>query len=146
MNTTTLASLDDIMNIFSDYLNEEDIIYSKVTAKLVSCIIKERKRLSLSQADFANHLCTKQSVISRWESGNSNFTIKTLSKIAAKLDLDLYVNLIPHSDIEFVTTGKFIQANIHAKTKPLFETTINSSTKYLYKSKIGSNWKEISKC
>lgn len=41
-------------------------------------IIKQRKALGLTQNELAKRLKTKQSVISRIESGNSNITLKTV--------------------------------------------------------------------
>lgn len=77
----------------------EDIIYVKTTSQIICSLVEERTRRNMTQQEFANKLNVKQSMISRWEGGNSNFTIRTLSKIAADLDLDLYVNLVPHKEI-----------------------------------------------
>jgi len=51
-------------------------------------MIKERKRLGISQDELAKRMQTKQSVISRIEAGNANVTLKTLRDIAKALDTD----------------------------------------------------------
>ena len=43
----------------------------------------------MSQQDFAKHINATQSLISRWECGDYNFSINKIAEIAAKLDLNV---------------------------------------------------------
>lgn len=113
MNTEACASLDDLFAALSNQITKEDIIYAKSTAQIVSSLIKERINNNMTQAEFAQKLNVKQSMISRWETGSNNFTVKTLSKIAADLDMDLYIKLVPHRDVQYFV-------------KPSFQTQKNS--------------------
>lgn len=50
----------------------------------------------MTQKEFADHMCVSQGMVSKWESGDYNFTIRTLADIAEKLDMDLTVKLVPN--------------------------------------------------
>lgn len=52
-------------------------------------IIKKRVERGWSQTELAERMATKQSVISRIESGDSNMTIKTLASVATALGIDV---------------------------------------------------------
>lgn len=52
-------------------------------------IIKQRKKLNLTQKELAEKIGVKQSAISRVEGGNQNTTIKTLSMIAEGLEISV---------------------------------------------------------
>lgn len=108
MSNETMASLDDLLNALSQNIKEEDLIYAATTSQIVSFLLKERFKQKLTQKEFAKKLNIQQSVISRWEQGNNNFTIKTLSKVAATFDLDLYVNFSQHREITRINNGKYL--------------------------------------
>lgn len=92
-NSIQPASLDDLFNLFSDTLNPSDVLAAKAMSSASKSITKERVRLNLTQSQFAEKLHVKQSLISRWESGQCNFSIQKLSEIAAELDMNLVVQL-----------------------------------------------------
>lgn len=50
----------------------------------------------LSQEEFAKKLGINQSMLSKYESGEYNFTVKKLADICCKLDIDLTLNLNSH--------------------------------------------------
>lgn len=56
-------------------------------------IIKKRLEQGFTQSELARKIGTKQSAISRLESGNYNPTISFLEKIAKALNLNLVVSL-----------------------------------------------------
>ena len=56
---------------------------------LLRQIIARRNELKLSQRQLARRVGTKQSAISRLESGYVNATVKTLHEVARALDADL---------------------------------------------------------
>ena len=93
MNNTKLMSINDLLNLFEDSVTASEVMEARAIAQVTTSIIKERKRLGLDQKEFANKLGVSQSLISRWENGNSNFTIKSLSEIATKLDMCLDVKI-----------------------------------------------------
>lgn len=60
---------------------------------IVSAIIGKRIKEGLTQSQLAKKIGTKQSAISRLESGNYNPSITFLSKIAKALNLDLVISM-----------------------------------------------------
>lgn len=54
-------------------------------------ILQLRKKKHISQAELARKIGTKQSNIARMESGQQNFSIDTLEKIAGALGYDLKI-------------------------------------------------------
>lgn len=151
MNNDVCASLGDLFDALSESIEKKDIIYAKTTSQIVSSLIKERFKRNMTQHDFAEQLNIKQSMVSRWESGSSNFTIKTLSKIAADLDLDLYINLIPNKEVQYIHTEHYRTMNpaqpsrynaITSKTPNRFEyKVIYASAKKTHTThKEVSNW------
>lgn len=60
---------------------------------LIRALIRKRLQAKLSQAELAKKVGTKQSAISRLESGSYNPTIGMLRKVAEALDADLKVSI-----------------------------------------------------
>jgi len=60
---------------------------------LIKTIIKRRLEKGLTQKELARRIGTKQSAISRLESGTYNPTISFLEKIAKALDAKLKISL-----------------------------------------------------
>ncbi|OGF82895.1 transcriptional regulator [Candidatus Giovannonibacteria bacterium RIFCSPLOWO2_01_FULL_46_13] len=61
--------------------------------EIVSLLIRKRIQKGISQAELAERIGTKQSAISRFESGDYNPTIDFLHKIANGLDSKLKVSV-----------------------------------------------------
>ncbi len=69
--------------------------YEKLSPKydLISQLIEARIEKGLSQKDLAYKVGTKQSAISRLESGNSNPSLAFLEKIASVMGRKLVINI-----------------------------------------------------
>lgn len=59
-------------------------------------ILQLRKKKGISQAELAKKIGTKQSNIARLESGNQNFSIETLDKIAKVFGQNLKIAFVEH--------------------------------------------------
>lgn len=62
--------------------------------QVISAVIGKRLEKKMSQKDLANRVGTKQSAISRLESGNSNPSIQFLDKVAKALDGQLQIKIV----------------------------------------------------
>jgi len=62
--------------------------------QVISVVIGKRLEKKMSQKDLAVRIGTKQSAISRLESGNSNPSIQFLDKVAKALDGQLQIKII----------------------------------------------------
>lgn len=80
------------------YLKDPDVRreYDKLKPRyeLIESIIKKRIEKGLSQKDLANMIKTKQSAISRIESGNYNPSFNLIQKVAKALDSKLEIKII----------------------------------------------------
>ena len=114
-------SIDDLFSLFEESLSASDILAAKVNAQISSSITKERLKLHMNQAEFAKHINASQSLVSRWESGDYNFSIKKIAEIASSLDLDVNFSFC---DISFRKEGNSVAYNNPAK----FTRTIRYSS------------------
>ncbi len=66
-----------------------------VSAELAEQLIRLRRYRGLSQQDLADAIGTKQTAISRQESGTSNISVKTLEAMLEALNAVCRIDLIP---------------------------------------------------
>ena len=86
-------AFDELLNYFAEKLSGADVIAARELGKISAVIAKARIERGLSQKEFADLLQVSQSMVSKWESENYNFTIETLANLCDKLDLELEVNI-----------------------------------------------------
>lgn len=87
---------------FQDFLDEQlkDPVFRKhyeeygKQLEIAYQILLLRKKEGISQAELAKKIGTKQTNIARLESGQQNFTIETLQKIAKAFKRDLKVDFV----------------------------------------------------
>lgn len=109
------CNINELLALFEDVLSPADVISSKLMAQISTAITKERLKLKMNQSDFAKHINASQSLISRWEHGDYNFSIRKLSEIAASLDLDVNIyfrnsKVIPnHNESDSISEFSFIR-------------------------------------
>lgn len=64
---------------------------------VIQAMIEARAKRKINQKDLAERIGTKQSVISRLESGNANPTLNFLKKFAEALDTTLQIRFVKNS-------------------------------------------------
>lgn len=62
---------------------------AKISAQIERC----RLDLNMTQIEFARYMGVSQGMVSKWESRDYNFTIRSLNEICQKLNLTLSVNI-----------------------------------------------------
>ena len=90
---TKVDKNEKLAELLSSYLDEGDIFAAEALATISSKIIEKRLAHGYSQTEFAKYMNVSQSMISKWESGDYNFTINTIASICSKLRLELKVEL-----------------------------------------------------
>lgn len=85
--------IDEIFSLFEDILSPADVLTAKMMAQISTAITRERLKLHMNQAEFAKHINASQSLVSRWEHGDYNFSIRKIAEIAAALNLDVTISL-----------------------------------------------------
>jgi DNA-binding transcriptional regulator YiaG len=74
-------------------MTNADVKTTVELAKISAKIERSRIDLGMTQKEFADYMGVSQSMVSKWESRDYNFTIKTLNEICQKLNLTLNISL-----------------------------------------------------
>lgn len=112
MNENLKCGIGDLLSLFNEKLDSAEILSSKLMAQVSSIITSERLRLHMNQKDFATYIGASQSQISRWEHGDYNFSIRKISEVASKLDLDVNISMSPLPAAQQLQTDEITSCNI----------------------------------
>lgn len=82
----------ELLSTLSDGFSEEDLRFADIASDLASQITARRIELGLTQKQFAEKLGKSQATVSKWETADCNFQIKTLIEISQKLELPLTIS------------------------------------------------------
>ena len=82
-------NLEQFLKMMVEDVPEEDLLLDTLQASIATTIISARNALGMTQKDLANRMNVSQSLVSRWEKGETNFTLKTLVEIAQALHLSM---------------------------------------------------------
>lgn len=122
-NQITERGMSDLLALFEDVVSPEDVVLAKITSQICTALSSERIRRSMTQKEFADFLGVKQSQVSSWEHGACNFSLKTIAKLAAKLDLNVNFYSIPRE-----TERAIIEYNEAYEQVTRFKVETNPST------------------
>ena len=76
-----------------DWVSNAEVKTIVELARIYAKIERSRLEMGMTQQDFAEYMGVTQGIVSKWESREYNFTIKTLNEICQKIDLELSVSL-----------------------------------------------------
>lgn len=76
-------------------MDDEKTTLSALQGTIAAEITGRRIDLGMTQKDLAHFLGVSQSTLSKWESGETNFTLSTLVSIACKLDIEMQSPYVP---------------------------------------------------
>lgn len=74
-------------------LSDAEVKTTVELAKISARIERYRIEMEMTQKEFAEYMGVSQGMVSKWESREYNFTIKSLNEICQKIDLQLSVSL-----------------------------------------------------
>lgn len=100
MKNKYCADLRELLQIFEENLSTADITSARLLSEISSVIVKSRIDMGMTQKEFAEHMNVSQSMVSKWESSDYNFSIKALAEVASKLDLEVNVRLYKSKVVE----------------------------------------------
>lgn len=92
------VELYEMLSLFEDCVDISDVISSKCMSDLSSSIAGKRLDLGLTQKQFAEYVHVSQAMVSKWEGGDYNFSIKGLAELAERLGMDLQVSLCEYKE------------------------------------------------
>ena len=78
---------DWIVDGFSDTEIKTTVALAKISGQIERCRID----MHMSQKEFATYMGVSQTMVSKWESREYNFTIKALNEICEKVNLTITV-------------------------------------------------------
>lgn len=111
-------NMRDLINTISAKLSYGDVLAAEQLAKISTMILKARIDKGMTQKEFAHLLGVSQSMVSKWESEDYNFTVEALANICDKLDWDLNICMRPRSKNAFYQIGKGTRNNWVTKDNP----------------------------
>lgn len=85
-------------NWLSEGLSDAEVKTVIELARISARIERCRLEMGMTQAEFAVYMGVSQGMVSRWESRQYNFTIRSLNEICQKLNLELSCSLGVHGD------------------------------------------------
>lgn len=115
---------DWISGEFSDAELKTIVELAKISARIERC----RLEMGMTQQEFAEYMGVTQGMVSKWESREYNFTIKTLNDICQKIDLELSVSFEKPCEKNNYTVIKW-EAERTARKKRKSSWTANLSNK-----------------
>lgn len=87
-----------------------------------------RKDLGMNQKQFASFMGVSQAMVSKWESGEYNFTINTLNEICSRLGLEFDPTLYnPH---QVHNQFKVVNIRTMEKNSDILDVPINCNDSY----------------
>lgn len=91
--TKKSVGMDKLLELFQDHISVADVLSARGMSEISSAIAKRRLELGMTQKDFAEYMGVSQAMVSKWEGGDYNFSVKSLAEVAEKLDLDMQIKL-----------------------------------------------------
>lgn len=122
--------MSKLVDMLTQNLTEADISDALLSANIAAEISIARVKKGMTQKEFAKYLGVSQGMVSRIESGNSNYTFSTANKILNKIGKRLSTEIVDLEE-EPVEETQSITVRIEMpKSVPVAETyTINSNFK-----------------
>lgn len=81
------------VNWVTEGISEAEVKTTIELAKISAKIEKCRLQLGMTQKEFADYMGVTQGMVSKWESREYNFTIRSLNEICQKLDIMLSLEM-----------------------------------------------------
>ena len=88
-----LSSAYDYLEKLTSETSVSKLYYYDILYTLSTTVLENRLKREMTQKDFAKLLGVSQAMISKYESGDYNFTVKQICKICEKLDLNPNLSL-----------------------------------------------------
>lgn len=100
----------DLIETLSANIEDEELLLLTLQGMISAEISMKRQELKISQKDFAKKMGVTQSLVSRWENGDTNYTLSTLVKICSFLGLNMQSPIIPRPAKIYPTKNSNIYA------------------------------------
>ncbi|MCD8087926.1 MAG: helix-turn-helix domain-containing protein [Oscillospiraceae bacterium] len=85
MDNGTYTLLENL----SQHMTAEEVLYAGMKGLVAAEISMWRQKNGMTQKEFGKLMGVSQGAVSRWESGEENFTLETLAKISVRLNIPM---------------------------------------------------------
>lgn len=82
-------NFNSLIHDLASPFSAEEIQLVAIQSNIAATIASKRVARGMNQKEFAAFMGVSQGMVSRWESGETNFNLKTIVEIASKLDISL---------------------------------------------------------
>lgn len=107
----------DMFAALFENLSAKEMCLAGIQGIIAAEISMKRQSMGMNQNQFAKFMGVSQGLVSRWESGETNFTLSTLVDIADKLNIDIQCPFVTST----VTSSESITLSL--------DTTVKSNAK-----------------
>jgi len=83
--TNTFKPISDLLDSLLSKLEDYEILASDMRYDVCMMIHGYRTKQKMNQSEFAKYMGVTQSMVSKWESGEYNFSLEQLAKICSKV-------------------------------------------------------------
>lgn len=85
--TEYYMSLDEFLACLTKNISPADLNATRLLSSISNAIIHYRQERGMTKPEFAQTMNVSQAIVSEWESGDYNFTIKQLCEICKNLGI-----------------------------------------------------------
>lgn len=135
---TNDTAVQELLEYFDGKLTASELSAAEDLSNIATTITTARIKMGMTQAEFAEFMNVSQSMVSKWENGDYNFTIEKIHEIAEKIGVNCEVRFSPvleNNEHCFFTTGTSNVINLYdqssVKTKSAVFSFHNMSTNCL---------------
>ncbi len=89
LNKDFCVPVSELASKLASSMDDATLKMATIEMEVADRIRKERKKKKMNQSQFADFMNVSQAMISKWESGEYNFTICQIVKIFDKLGIDV---------------------------------------------------------
>lgn len=92
-----------LLSALTSGMSAEETLLSVLQGVIAGEISMRRQELGLSQKELADRLGVSQGLVSRWERGESNFSLSTLVRISSVLGLSMQSPITPAPPVPYAS-------------------------------------------
>ena len=118
INTKVAVSIEDLVKDLAANMSKTDLVELTTLLELSNSIEAKRKNNGWTQKEFAKKMGVTQGMVSKWESGEYNFSVKGLAEISIALDMEFKCQLIKPEEVQHINEAKYkVSSEISPKVK-----------------------------
>lgn len=103
------SELNSLVNAIVPDASAEELQYAIFCGMIGAEIVMKRRNMGMNQKEFAEYMGVSQGLVSRWEHGETNFTLESLVKISAKLGFEMQCPIKPSpAKVPYLPKGKVV--------------------------------------